>query len=265
MGLMQFDPFWAIQEHQANRCELLHVVSGRMDLVVGDKRIAAEKGQTLIVPSSTMHRDEFDLEEGLDIFYVSLYWSAEEDYFKLLSLENPVNLEDRARADVAGLFERLRRDIIGFGVEDNLVARSRVLTILLLILRDALLKGQVGEAESQSATEASYAKQYQTLTDRAKKYLRANLAQVITLEQVATHLKVSPYHLSHVFSQESDFSMFSHLTMLRMEKAKILLASQKQNISEIAYNVGYVDPNYFSKAFKKYAGTSPRDYMAAMK
>lgn len=48
--------------------------------------------------------------------------------------------------------------------------------------------------------------------------------------------------------------------MLRIKKAKELLKNDSMSIKEVGYSVGYSDPNYFSKVFKKYEGISPTEY-----
>ena len=51
------------------------------------------------------------------------------------------------------------------------------------------------------------------------------------------------------------------LNDLRIEKAKDLLSSNTMNIATIADLVGYDDPLYFSRAFKKIAGTAPQNFL----
>jgi two-component system response regulator YesN len=74
---------------------------------------------------------------------------------------------------------------------------------------------------------------------------------------------VSPYHLSHVFSRESDFTLWGYLMQVRMTEAKKLLRTGRLNVSEVGRAVGYEDPNYFSKAFRKHVGQSPTGYAAS--
>ena len=52
---------------------------------------------------------------------------------------------------------------------------------------------------------------------------------------------------------------------IRMEKAKELLSQTELKNYEIAEKVGFVDPHYFSIAFKKAAGMSPTEYARSMK
>jgi AraC-like DNA-binding protein len=45
-----------------------------------------------------------------------------------------------------------------------------------------------------------------------------------------------------------------------MERAAAMLREGKQNVSEVAWALGFTDPAYFSKVFKKYFGRSPKEY-----
>ena len=51
------------------------------------------------------------------------------------------------------------------------------------------------------------------------------------------------------------------LTNYRIDIAKKLLIERKSAIKEICYQVGYIDPNYFSRIFKKKVGVTPKEYI----
>jgi two-component system response regulator YesN len=50
------------------------------------------------------------------------------------------------------------------------------------------------------------------------------------------------------------------LTRLRIEEAKELISNELLSLKEVCYEVGYNDPNYFSRVFKKVTGMSPTEY-----
>ena len=52
---------------------------------------------------------------------------------------------------------------------------------------------------------------------------------------------------------------------IRMQRAEELIAKSKESLSQIAYAVGFTDPKYFSKCFKKETGMSPSEYRAKAK
>lgn len=98
------------------------------------------------------------------------------------------------------------------------------------------------------------------LTRRAKDYIKANFSKTITLEDVAREIHVSPQYLSKLFKEETGENFIEYLTGIRIRNAKSLLEGDELSIKEICYNIGYSDPNYFSRIFKKIVGVTPTEY-----
>lgn len=258
MGLMAFDPMWAQETHVNRTGEILHVVSGSVRLVMPDGHVEAGPGDTLLVPSGTPHRDEFDLEEGLEVFYCGFRWPPEERYFRHVKPAAVQRLSLSCKKQLAALFDRLRADLAGPMPVDQLVARSRILTALLLILRE------VSSPPEETESGGAYGrKRRHELMTQARHYMQQHYCECVSLDEIAAQLHVSGYYLSHVFSAESGFSLFSYLTDIRMEKAGSLLLDGRLNVSQVAPAVGYQSPNYFSKVFRKHYGCSPREFIAS--
>ena len=102
---------------------------------------------------------------------------------------------------------------------------------------------------------------YRDIVDQAIKYIEENHADVeLSLNQLASHVNVSPNHLSTIFSQQTGQTFIKYLTEYRMNKAKELLRCTNMRSSEISEAVGYKDPHYFSYMFKKTVGMTPTNY-----
>ena len=259
MGTMLFDPVWASQDHPSTCLELLHVIKGSVCLVLEGERFEAGAGDTLLVPPDRLHRDEFDVEKGLEIFFCSVSWEHNDSYCSRVSNAALQNMTPHRKGEVAGIFDQLRHDLAGPGEVDRLVARTRILTILMLILRETTDRA----SEDGSAADGVYRHERgHQLILQAKQYLAEHYAECISLADIATALNVSGYYLSHLFSAQSDFTLFAYLTDVRMNKAQALLLEGRLNVSEVGQAVGYDNSNAFSKAFKKYVGGSPRQYVA---
>jgi two-component system response regulator YesN len=95
---------------------------------------------------------------------------------------------------------------------------------------------------------------------QVKQYLQEHYATDVTLEEVAEKFAISPYYLSKLFSQQCGITFIDYLTDLRMEEAKRLLTETQKGLKEIASEVGYANPNYFSRVFKKKTGVTPSEY-----
>jgi Response regulator containing CheY-like receiver domain and AraC-type DNA-binding domain len=96
---------------------------------------------------------------------------------------------------------------------------------------------------------------------KAKKYIQENFAQPdISLHTVAEEVNVSPNHFSTIFRQETGETFINYITKIRMEKAKYLLATTSMRTSDVGYEVGYNDTHYFSYAFKRNTGMTPKEF-----
>ncbi|MDP4182316.1 MAG: response regulator [Bacillota bacterium] len=99
----------------------------------------------------------------------------------------------------------------------------------------------------------------------AVKYIEANFMREITLEDVARAVNVSPFYLSKLFKSEMNQNFIDFLTYLRVDAAKKRIPDPNMSIKEICYQVGYNDPNYFTRVFKKVTGLTPLEYRQANK
>ena len=97
--------------------------------------------------------------------------------------------------------------------------------------------------------------------EQAKEYIERHFSDPgLSLGEVASHINHSPSHFSTLFGQVTSQTFKEYITNIRVKKARELLRSTAQSSSEIAYQVGYVDPHYFSSVFRKKTGLSPKEY-----
>lgn len=105
-------------------------------------------------------------------------------------------------------------------------------------------------------------KRQKRLISKAINYINSNYNYEITMEQVANHVSVSSYYFSKIFKEILGENYIDYVTNIRMNKAKEILLKTDISIKEICFQVGYNDPNYFSRAFKKSVGVSPSEFKA---
>lgn len=99
-----------------------------------------------------------------------------------------------------------------------------------------------------------------TVVHAAKAYIDENYQnEDLYLEKIAKEACVSPYYLSRLFHCEMGLTLTDYLTKVRLEKALSLL-EHGISIKEVSYQVGYADPNYFSRLFRKVYGMPPTEY-----
>ncbi len=99
-----------------------------------------------------------------------------------------------------------------------------------------------------------------SLVERAKGYIQENYKRDLSLDELSKELDISPYYFSKLFKEEAGSNFIEYLTTLRISKAKEMLRDPSHSMKEICAQVGYSDPNYFSRIFKKNVGYTPTEY-----
>ncbi len=96
---------------------------------------------------------------------------------------------------------------------------------------------------------------------QAIKFISRNFSSDISIEDVANAVRISPSHLYRIFSSELGIPPAQFLIRYRINEACSILKNSDLSISEVAVSTGFSDPLYFSRAFKKVKGLSPRAYL----
>ncbi|NJP41143.1 AraC family transcriptional regulator [Oscillospiraceae bacterium HV4-5-C5C] len=117
---------------------------------------------------------------------------------------------------------------------------------------------QITEAARRIATKSS--KRSFNIIDQARLWIGQHYMDDISLDDVSRKVNISPYYFSKLFRQEVGITFIEYLTDLRMSKARQLLEAGSLPIRDIGAAVGYQDPNYFSRTFKRLTGMTPSDY-----
>lgn len=99
-------------------------------------------------------------------------------------------------------------------------------------------------------------------------YLNENIAQQMKIETLAAMVFLSPSRLAHLFKNELGQTIYAWREMQRVNRAKWLLQTTTLPVNKVALSVGYSDPVYFTKVFRKHNGIPSGEYRkryAAMK
>lgn len=126
---------------------------------------------------------------------------------------------------------------------------------------------KIGKQKERAVAEKATAVKKQTEQTAYSRPVTESLAileekynENLSLDEICSRIAVSKNYFCYLFKREVGTSIWNYLTELRVRHAKELLANTDLKSYEIAFQVGYDNPSYFSKLFKKCENMSPNEY-----
>ncbi len=95
---------------------------------------------------------------------------------------------------------------------------------------------------------------------KSRRYVESNLDQKIRVSDVASFCGMSRSHFSRKFRQECGKSFSEFVSQVRIGRAMDLLSDTSATIKAVSFEVGYQDPSYFGRMFRRYTGMCPSEY-----
>ena len=95
---------------------------------------------------------------------------------------------------------------------------------------------------------------------KARQYILNHLTSAMTLDEVAHHAGVSPFHFCKVFKRATGLTFTEFVNRARVEQAKRLLLKPQARITEIAYDVGFQSLSQFNRSFRRVTAQSPSEF-----
>lgn len=96
--------------------------------------------------------------------------------------------------------------------------------------------------------------------ERAIQYMKEQVEEDISRDDVANHVNLNPAYLSRLFKKETGANLIDYLIETKMNRAKQLLEATPMTVGAVAQQVGYSNFSHFTKMFKKQFGVNPQEY-----
>ncbi|MCX6972550.1 MAG: helix-turn-helix domain-containing protein [Verrucomicrobia bacterium] len=238
-----------------NECIMIFCTKGKGWFETDGRRVVVGAGEVLIIPPNKAHAYHADDEDPWSIHWAHFSGTAAASYASLLPPhEHVMMLPAGDFKAIANMFrESYRLASTGF--------TERTLLLVSHILRHALgiLFFQIGTSLSGSARAIAH-----DLT-KSIEFMRANVACSLTLQELSRHAGLSPARFSSLFRDQTGSSPVEHYIRLRMQAACHYLDTTALSVKEVAAELGYDDPYYFSRIFQKTLGCSPLAYRRSVK
>lgn len=118
---------------------------------------------------------------------------------------------------------------------------------------------EYGKMYVNQMKESTEKEQSTDVVSKVKSYIKEHIAESLNVEMLARLVNLSADYLTKVFKRECKITLNDYIIQQRMFLAKELLITTDMSVNRVSDKIGYSNYSYFSKAFKKYYGISPRE------
>lgn len=229
--------------------QLLYVVSDKAHFYFDDaERIVTAGHMVLFQPRQEQHYEYFGTDKT-EVYWVHFTGSNVKNILRRydIPLDTPV-LYSGASAIYAYLFKEM--------INELQTCRTGYEELLAMYLRQILILVQRTRQEHRTSINTHI----QEEMEYARRYFNEHYNEQISIEDYAQSRNMSVSWFQRSFKQIVNYSPMQYILTIRMNNAASLLESTDYSMAEISAIVGYDNPLYFSRLFKKQKGVSPSEY-----
>lgn len=245
---------WEFQPHvHARLHQFLLLDQGDGTATLEGKAFTLREKSLVNVPTGIVH--SFSFRPGSQGWVVTIAREVLDDTLKEAEGLNPV----LSHPDVVPYSDRVR------GIVENLFAeyagldfaRAHILRGMSGVLAGLVARALTDKGLQARRSESSLQRRFEALIEETFKTHQP-------VADYAAQLAVTPTHLSRVMRKATGHPASFAIEERIIREARRYLAYSNLTVSEIAYQLGYSDPAYFSRVFSRATGSSPRQFRSEM-
>lgn len=145
------------------------------------------------------------------------------------------------------IIKKIERHASAEGAADALRVQGLLYELFYLLLSD-------------HAEAASFTSDKRSVIDAATEYIEASLEGDLSLSVLSHRFGFSPTYFHKLFRAVTGKTLHDYVEQARLRRAASILLSSKKTLTEISYECGFSSQSYFSYAFKRRMGITPREY-----
>lgn len=240
--------WYAEETHPHSAWTLVLVSYGKCVYWIRDKKVVLEKGQTLLIPG------------GIPYYGKSVPTLMHEKY--------TVRFEPEQAAEALPLLRSGSYLCCATGKYELILERMRTMyeqwserKSYYLAMCEALLQ-EVLVHMNREHDQGAVSHTLQHLVDQMKEYIQNHYREQVTKELLAEAVGRSPNHTATMFRKVTGQTISEYVHAMRIKTAVYMLRHSALTVTEIAEFVGYGDPSYFYRVFKRITGEVPTSYLS---
>lgn len=237
-----------IRKKGAKQYIFIYCTKGRGEIRLNDTTTKISPNQFFILPKNVRHEYSADKKDPWSIYWFHFNGSLASKLYKRYT-SNSIDLRNIPFS---------AENIESFNKIFNLFDNNNLEHDLEFANLSAL--NFISSFIYYNAEEQTKLDQGNNVIDNIREYLLSDLQKNHTLDHIAQKFNYSKSYLHTKFKKRTGYSIIVFHNLKKVQKACEYLIYTDLSIKEISFKVGFDDPLYFSRIFKKYMGKSPRKY-----
>jgi AraC-like DNA-binding protein len=249
--------------HSVN--ELFYIIDGKGELVLEDTRLPVKKSDLILIRSNENHAI---MDEPADLLHLYCVYFSDDvlnyhEATRLLPFIEGLDLDSRIISTVNNPdFHRTPQYLREMMFEQNNQTEESPL-LMRLILTEMLIR--IKRYLTYDPQQVMQHPNPLSPTERAVQgvihYMEKNYYRNLLLEELAGMVPLGTRQFIRIFKKLTNMHFKEYLQELRIQEAKRLLATQEKEIKSVCFEVGFEDLSHFYRVFRKYTGTTPKNYV----
>lgn len=228
---------------------LIYCLEGRGEAIIDNTNYTIEAGDFFVVPIGIPHKYEADGKHPWTIYWMHFKGNIADSIMRLIGQKyngyKGFNQDNENHIPLFNeIYNRLER---GYSSDH-------------LIYSNMCLWHYIAGFIYNSKYNVNGKSNFKDSIDLAIDFLSKNLNRLLTLQQIAASVNLSPSHFSFIFKKKTGFTPIEYFNHLKVQQACQYLLFTSMRIKEISQELGIDDQYYFSRLFSKVMGLSPIDY-----
>lgn len=233
--------------HWHEHIELLYILSGEMELIVGGEQIVATVGDLVVVNPSQIHTFT---SRGVSYYCILIY---PEFFADVTPISQRIECLIKGDKIIYELFDRISHEAEGGEPCADMMIKACTYEIIAYLIRQY---ARAPLSDEQLRREGIMRGRISEVC----KFISSNYMKDISTRELASLCYLTESHFCRFFKGAMGKTAVQYINGFRIERAGVLLRESALPVSEIAEAVGFSDLNYFSRTFKKIKGKTPLEY-----
>jgi len=231
---------------------LFYCLGGKGHFDTASGKYTLQANQFMMLPPNKFHRYQADLEEPWTFYWVHFSGSKLselEQQFHLSNFEKPTDIyySEEILQIWKEMFVSLEKGYTTENISFANLSLYRFISYFIFPDRKKLIQGEEEIAKASPL-------------DKSIDFMKANIGGRYTVEDIAIQFHMSTSHYTALFKKKTGMAPMDYYIRMKIQYACQMLSQSNMKIKEVGEKIGYEDPYYFSRMFKKVTGKSPVKY-----